>query len=1272
MATNRTHYDILGVAVDATTDQIKKAYRSLALKCHPDKFPNKEEEFKKLGEAYRVLSDAQLREAYDEELKNIEEDIFEVMTESVQRDKREDNNKSLVVSSSFNLQSIITDAGINEWDLTWDALKDVSLARSIFTNQALFQKISRYDAQLLAERHEELALLVIAEAGFLQTKFFNCYKLAKKFPAVRQRVLASEKKLTLISADQEQKLLKLDEPSESAEQKTDTKVESDFQSSQKTLAKVEASLTAVKQEVEALLETLQPGLPKSDVAEKKATEDSLTVANKKIALLQSLKALPKEEVLEQAKRSLEIARFVVDHRELLPPENYFRIPNIIMIASHHEEIAFRLFSESKYHSLLLRFWTVKEEYKEIAIHLTELLPAIKTLLLNSEPGTGAFSVSLKLRCKAINALADGFSPIGKAQAHRLACYRQLLAGNFDELSNEAILQLIMDAFLSDGELCKLIIKNKRLADIAYESDVLFDRIDRYGCSGWEDVAQENEDIALRLLREKKSSKLESIVRYVSLHWLSVCQYVLREPTLALRLKGEHLDRLERKFGVVASRLINAAGLQGRLCAYALYEAAKKRPGGFNIQKKSTRYTKKQNQSEVMFQRGLIIQEELRAKYLPEEEKKRKTDSMIEYFYLAAKMGNESAIEALRAHATNIQSFELWLQTMEAACIAGKTEIVAEMVEKTKRKISAETLARFLGMVQQRLALPENQDHLATVGNLYFDIIHSLIDDERFSGNPAIFVACRCLANMFKEEPGIALHFLMQVPENQRSKEDLINIADWTSADEYNKQLEESLSKGPEGANELKTPVNSARRLCVALPCYLRASAEDERTKAVVDRMAAELARLSLPSVQKGSMFLQVAWQTLTEEKKFIAQATLAWQKARELGDPIATYILDHAPEMQRDAFLLTALRFISQKNLLSALALLDLVRALPAQYQAARRQLTDLLAEDDVTEEMITARRVRLERLVNLAREKQQERDALLAGLDASFVPTVDAFYAQDFSDPAVDVTNGRHPMMVNLLQRALPYYLKAMALEDDEARPQAEQLFDELEALKLAPDVKANLLLQVGKECMQGNDALTAQAMKLFRVAGKLGNQEAAELHAKLARQQKRKYDNEKRQRLIKEAIENKLTPIMNLFQFYAQDLRDRAEFFSRESHNAPAWALRANVLSSLKNQLIHLTDQYYAQDFTLDTAPADDTQFRGRMIKTINDKLDVINDDLKQHASWCFSVIHQLVKMLYCIIPCSTTIMGWMHSFDNDLKVLPDDDQRRDIVTAISARVT
>lgn len=68
MAEKRDYYEVLGVERSATPDVLKKAYRKLALKLHPDRNPDDpdaEEHFKEASEAYQVLSDPQKRDVYD-------------------------------------------------------------------------------------------------------------------------------------------------------------------------------------------------------------------------------------------------------------------------------------------------------------------------------------------------------------------------------------------------------------------------------------------------------------------------------------------------------------------------------------------------------------------------------------------------------------------------------------------------------------------------------------------------------------------------------------------------------------------------------------------------------------------------------------------------------------------------------------------------------------------------------------------------------------------------------------------------------------------------------------------------------------------------------------------------------------------------------------------------------------------------------------------------------------------------------------------------------
>ena len=68
MAAQRDYYEVLGVAKNASPEELKKAYKKLALKYHPDRNPGDEEaigKFKEASEAFEVLNDTDKRARYD-------------------------------------------------------------------------------------------------------------------------------------------------------------------------------------------------------------------------------------------------------------------------------------------------------------------------------------------------------------------------------------------------------------------------------------------------------------------------------------------------------------------------------------------------------------------------------------------------------------------------------------------------------------------------------------------------------------------------------------------------------------------------------------------------------------------------------------------------------------------------------------------------------------------------------------------------------------------------------------------------------------------------------------------------------------------------------------------------------------------------------------------------------------------------------------------------------------------------------------------------------
>ncbi|XP_012733591.2 dnaJ homolog subfamily B member 9 [Fundulus heteroclitus] len=122
--TARSYYDSLNVESTATTSQIKKSFRSLAVRYHPDKNKSAQAEntFREIAEAYAVLSDKKKRRLYD----SVGHEAFLENQASLEpEDDDDDDETSFHFSFSDFLQDFHDSAFMDEPHLHWSFLQDV-------------------------------------------------------------------------------------------------------------------------------------------------------------------------------------------------------------------------------------------------------------------------------------------------------------------------------------------------------------------------------------------------------------------------------------------------------------------------------------------------------------------------------------------------------------------------------------------------------------------------------------------------------------------------------------------------------------------------------------------------------------------------------------------------------------------------------------------------------------------------------------------------------------------------------------------------------------------------------------------------------------------------------------------------------------------------------------------------------------------------------------------------------------------------------------------
>jgi len=114
----KNYYEILGVSKEATPEEIKKSYRKLSLKYHPDKNPDGEETFKEISEAYGTLGDTNKKAQYDTAPPNIEDlfnggmgggnpfEAFESFFQNNRRPNHRPQGKDLGITISVSVEDI--------------------------------------------------------------------------------------------------------------------------------------------------------------------------------------------------------------------------------------------------------------------------------------------------------------------------------------------------------------------------------------------------------------------------------------------------------------------------------------------------------------------------------------------------------------------------------------------------------------------------------------------------------------------------------------------------------------------------------------------------------------------------------------------------------------------------------------------------------------------------------------------------------------------------------------------------------------------------------------------------------------------------------------------------------------------------------------------------------------------------------------------------------------------------------------------------------------